>query len=151
MLVSHLCPTNSLLAPRQQPAVRRLGPFKSSAAHTSAGSFTVDRDAVINGSLPFTYLAIGPAEGETLSQGILRERGVTIQWGRSNSSSDDEQLYSLPTSFGSMNFSVVTSIMSPNIQAGLSVSRPINEASFIVNRDAAINGTIPFNWIAVGW
>ncbi|NVB36661.1 VOC family protein [Pseudenhygromyxa sp. WMMC2535] len=35
MLVSHLCPTNSLLAPRQQPAVRRLGPFKSSAAHSS--------------------------------------------------------------------------------------------------------------------
>ncbi|NVB38061.1 hypothetical protein G6O69_09475 [Pseudenhygromyxa sp. WMMC2535] len=35
MLVSHLCPTNSLLAPRQQPAVRRLGPFKSSGARTS--------------------------------------------------------------------------------------------------------------------
>ncbi|NVB39475.1 hypothetical protein G6O69_16655 [Pseudenhygromyxa sp. WMMC2535] len=48
MLVSHLCPTNSLLAPRQQPAVRRLGPFKSSAAHTSRGEL-VDLPAVFDG------------------------------------------------------------------------------------------------------
>lgn len=104
-----------------------------------------------HGNVVFTYLAIGPAPGRSLSQGLLRYQGLTLQWGQASSSTDGEQLIPFPASFGSMNFSVVTSVVQADVQSALPLSRAINEAGFIINRDARIDGVVPFNWIAVGW
>lgn len=117
----------------------------------AAGRFVINRDNAIDGSVNFTYLAIGPAPGRSLSQGLLRYQGLTLQWGKTSSSTDGEQLIPFPASFGSMNFSVVISFLQADVQSSLALSRAINEAGFIVNRDARIDGVVPFNWIAVGW
>ncbi|PRP94314.1 gp53-like domain-containing protein [Enhygromyxa salina] len=121
------------------------------SVNAAAGRFELNRDNDVDGSVDFRFLAIGPAPGQSLDQGILRHEGLILQWGQGTSTSDGEQLFEFPTSFGSMNFAVVTSFLQANVKSSLSLSRAINEAGFVANRDGAIDGAVPFNWIAVGW
>ncbi len=115
------------------------------------GRFVLNRDNDVNGSIDFTYLAIGPAPGETLNEGVLRASGLLLQWGEASSVSDGEELFELPESFSSMNFCVISSFVKANVKSALSISRAIHEGTFCVNRDGAIDGSDPFTWIAVGY
>ncbi|WP_146155326.1 hypothetical protein [Enhygromyxa salina] len=119
--------------------------------NAAQGSFVLNRDNDVDGAIDFTFLAIGPAPGKTLSEGLLRANNLVLQWGEANSTSDGEELFELPTRFASMNFSVVSSFVKANVKSSLSISRAIHEGCFIVNRDGAIDGAVPFTWIAVGW
>lgn len=109
----------------------------------------VNRHNDIDGSVGFNYVGIGARTGAT-STGIQRLGDFKLQWGSATSDSDQEQLFMLPEAFADMNFAVITTIASANHNQGLSLSRPVNARSFIVNRDASIDGARQFYWLAIG-
>ncbi len=86
----------------------------------------------------------------TTSTGVQRLGDFKLQWGSATSDSDHEQLFILPEAFADMNFAVITTIAAANHSHGLSLSRPVNSRSFIVNRDGSIDGARPFCWLAIG-
>lgn len=120
------------------------------SVNAAAGTFKVDRDAAIDGTVYFTYLAIGPAPGKTLASPILRVQDFMLQWGKATSSSDDEQLFLFPQSYATMNFSVIATVNEANVKSGLSMSRPIHEGGFIIDRDSVVDGSHSFYWVAAG-
>ena len=114
------------------------------------GEFTIDRDSAIDGKVNFTYIAIGSSPGMRAGNSILISNGLMLQWGKSTSSLDYEQLFEFHRPFASMQFSVVTNVAKANVRSGLALSRPINESGFVIDRNSRIDGKLPFYWIAVG-
>lgn len=116
--------------------------------------FSINRGNSINGGLPFQYLALGYTAGKKASSpGLLfsdEENGLLLQWGKATSTSDYEQAFSLHSSFADTNFSVITTFSSANMPYGLSLTRPVNNRSFIIDRDGDIDGNRDFFWMAVG-
>ncbi|MEZ4451360.1 MAG: hypothetical protein R3B09_17910 [Nannocystaceae bacterium] len=119
-------------------------------------SLRVNRNNDINGSVGFSYLALGGAatgapNSASAAVAHFAQAGFKIQWGRSRSTSDYEELFMLPEAFADMNFAVVTALNTSGHRAGLALSRPVNPRSFIVDRAGGdIDGQRDFYWIAVG-
>ena len=121
-----------------------------------ARQFFIDRANGIDGKVPFHSLAIGyltEQKGSRNDAGIFHSPesgGFLLQWGRAQSTSDFEEVFPLNTAFGDMNFSVFITMADSNMPYGLSLTRPVNTHSFIVDRDSAVNGRRSFYWLAIG-
>ncbi|PRP94313.1 gp53-like domain-containing protein [Enhygromyxa salina] len=109
----------------------------------------LNRHNDINGSIDFNHVSIGARPGRTAT-GIQHLDGFKLQWGQAVSDSDHEQLFSLHEAFADMNFAVITTLAAGNLRQGLSLTRPINSRSFIVDRDGSIDGARAFHWVAIG-
>lgn len=117
-------------------------------------TLTIDRHADVDGAVGFNYLGIGSASTitspSTATSAVVRLGDFKLQWGRATSTSDYEQLFDFPESFKDMNFAVVTTLAASGFKQGLSLTRPINARSFVVDRDSDIDGSRAFYWLAVG-
>ncbi len=110
---------------------------------------TVNRHNDINGSIDFNYVVVGPRPGAQVG-GVAALGDVKLQWGRGTSKSDHEELFTLPEPFVDMDFAVFTTLAAGNHKQMLSLTRPVNSRSFIVDRDGSIDGARAFYWLAIG-
>lgn len=118
--------------------------------------FKINRANGINGKHLFHYLALGYEKGKSPNDwepgvyGSDEDNGLLLQWGKATSTSDFEEVFRLHTAFADMNFSVITTMIGDNMGYGLSLTRPVNTRSFIVDRDGSVNGKRSFYWLAIG-
>ncbi|PRQ04258.1 hypothetical protein ENSA5_09070 [Enhygromyxa salina] len=110
---------------------------------------TLNRHNDVNGSIDFNYVIAGARAGNQ-STGVISLGDVQLQWGQAISSSDHEELFSFPQPFRDMDFAVFTTLAVGNHKQMLSVTRPVNSRSFIVDRDGSIDGARAFYWLAIG-
>ncbi|KIG17786.1 hypothetical protein DB30_02819 [Enhygromyxa salina] len=110
---------------------------------------SLNRHNDINGSIDFNYVAVGSRTGNQ-STGVKQLGECKLQWGQGITDSDHEQLFELNQSFEDMDFAVFTTLAAGNFKQGLSLTRPVNPRSFIVDRDGSIDGARAFNWLAIG-
>lgn len=119
----------------------------------STGALRINRDDTINGKVRFHYVGIGGAATtapNSTTAAVLARDGIKLQWGRSISRSDYEQLFTLPEYFADMNFAVLTTVADPDVMSCAPLTRPINSGSFIVDRSTEFDGDRPFYWLAIG-
>ncbi|MEZ4451359.1 MAG: hypothetical protein R3B09_17905 [Nannocystaceae bacterium] len=126
------------------------GAFNVTTIDGAGKTFAINRDNAIDGAFPITYLAIGPAPGKKVPQGVLAVDDFLLQWGIATTDADGEQRFLFPRAFKTMNFAVVTTFHAANALSALSQSRPIDPAGFILDRDNAIDGAYSFFWVAAG-
>ncbi|NVB36338.1 hypothetical protein G6O69_00750 [Pseudenhygromyxa sp. WMMC2535] len=110
---------------------------------------TLNRHNDVNGGIDFNYVAMGAKPGKTAT-GVQQIGDLKLQWGRATTNSDYEQAFSFPEPFEDMNFAVITALQGAGSRAIVSQTRPVNARSFIVDRDASIDGSYGFHWLAIG-
>lgn len=124
--------------------------YTLNVASVTGNSFTIDRDDSLDGAIPFTYIAIGPAPGKTVTTPVVAVEDFVLQWGESSSNTSAEQQFLFPRAHTTMNFVVLLSVHRAGTRSALSLSRPIHEGGFIVDRDPVFTGSYPFYWISAG-
>lgn len=124
-----------------------------SAFSPASAALRINRDDTINGAVRFHYVGIGGAATtapNSATAAVLARDGVKLQWGRSVTRTDYEQLFLLPEHFADMNFAVLTTVADPDVMACAPLTRPINSGSFIVDRSSEFDGDRAFYWLAIG-
>jgi len=110
---------------------------------------TLNRHNDVNGGIDFNYVIAGARAGRQ-STGLISLGDLRLQWGQAVTSSDHEQLFQFAQPFVDMDFAVFTTLAAGNHKQMLSVTRPVNTRSFIVDRDGSIDGARTFYWLAIG-
>ncbi|MCX8159100.1 MAG: hypothetical protein N3D20_02310, partial [Candidatus Pacearchaeota archaeon] len=87
------------------------------------------------------------ATSSMATTGYAKMANVYLQWGKSLSTTDDNQVFYFPTSFPNNCLVVV-----PSIDLGSGYVAPFCTSSyFVINRNNNVDGDEYFNWIAIGY
>jgi len=81
--------------------------------------------------------------------GVLRIGSLVMQWGTATSTDDPAQAFSFNENFPTACFMVTTQRTEDNNQFVLPVTAK-STSQFTINRNDALQGSLPFYWFAIG-
>jgi len=133
------------LTPDPQPAAGTMVAADNIVFADGSDNQTIKRESLESFK---TLLNVATITSDFSTDGYADVGGLQIRWGTGDSTTDSAQSFNFAQNFSNECFAVITNTITETRYA-LSVSSKA-VSNFTVNRSDDIDGTVQFNWIAIG-